>query len=156
MDRRKIYIEQENTNTIFDTLSSEDINLELAQNIENLFELREIIKFKANQSFMEKSEKSKSFTIFSSTATLEDRPRSWYLITFVLWFMAYRRKSKGLEFIHHNYILYLIFSKFSINSSISFFIYKIFFYLVVGRISFLWMIFGLNFAENMSNNDVYI
>ncbi len=101
MDRRKIYIEQENTNsnTIYDTLSSEDINLELAQNIENLFELREIIKFKANQSFMEKSEKTKAFTIFSSTSTLEDRPRSWYLITFVIWFMAYRRKSKDLVYI---------------------------------------------------------
>ena len=56
-------------------------------------ELKEIIKFKANQSFMENSEKSKSFTIFSRTATLEDKPRSWYIVSFVLWFMAYRRRS---------------------------------------------------------------
>jgi hypothetical protein len=92
MDRRKILIEKENT--IFDTLNSEEINLELAQNIENLAELREIIKFKANQSFMENTEKSKSFTIFSRTSTLEDKPRSWYIVSFVLWFMLYRRRSE--------------------------------------------------------------
>lgn len=92
MDRRKILVEQENT--IFDTLNCDEINLELAQNIENLYELREIIKFKANQSFMENSEKSKSFTIFSRTATLEDKPRSWYIISFVVWFMCYRRRRK--------------------------------------------------------------
>lgn len=94
MDRRKILIEKDNT--IYDTLNSEDLNLELAQNIEHLFELKEIIKYKANQTFMESSEKTKSFTIFSRTVTLEDKPRSWYIISFFLWFFMYRRKSKEI------------------------------------------------------------
>lgn len=92
MDRRKILIEKENT--IYETLNSEDINLELAQNIEYLHELKEIIKYKANQSFVEANEKNKAFTIFSRTITLEDKPRSWYIISFFVWFFMYRRKSK--------------------------------------------------------------
>ena len=90
MDRRKILIEKENT--IYDTLNSEDLNLELAQNIEHLFALKEIIKYKANQTFMETTEKNKSITIFSRTVSLEDKPRSWYIISFFLWFFLYRRK----------------------------------------------------------------
>jgi hypothetical protein len=56
MDRRKIQIEKENT--IYETLNSEELNLELAQNIEHLFELKEIIKYKANQTFIETAEKN--------------------------------------------------------------------------------------------------
>ncbi len=92
MDRRKILEEKEKT--IYETLNSDDLNLELAQNIEHLLELKEIIKFKANQSFVETNEKNKSFTIFSRTISLEDKPRSWYIISFFVWWFLYKRKGK--------------------------------------------------------------
>ena len=57
MDRRKILIEKENT--IYETLNSDDLNLELAQNIEHIFELKEIIKYKANQTFIESTDNTK-------------------------------------------------------------------------------------------------
>ena len=51
MDRRKISIEK--NKSFLETLNSDDLNLELAANIENMLNLRELIKMKARQVYQE-------------------------------------------------------------------------------------------------------
>lgn len=57
MDRRKILREQQNS--LYEALNSEELNLELANNIENLLNLKDIILTGAYQSYHETAEKRK-------------------------------------------------------------------------------------------------
>jgi hypothetical protein len=88
MDRRKISIEKHKS--FFDTLNSDELNLELAANIENMLNLREIIKMKARQTFDERREKNKIFTFYKAHQSLEDNPKTIYVVSLVLWMLLYR------------------------------------------------------------------
>lgn len=88
MDRRKIKIDTQST--IFDSLDSDEVNLELAQNIETMIELKDIIKSKAVQSFEEQANKDRILTFFKSQQHLEDNPRSVYVLGTVGWLLMYR------------------------------------------------------------------
>ncbi len=88
MDRRKISIEK--NKSFLETLNSDDLNLELAANIENMLNLRELIKMKARQVYQERREKSKIFTFHKSHQSLDDNPRSIYVISLTVWFLMYR------------------------------------------------------------------
>jgi hypothetical protein len=88
MDRRKIKVEKDRS--FFEALNSDELNLELADNIESLFNLREIIKMKARQTFDENREKSRIFTFFKSHQSLEDNPKTIYVFSITLWALFYR------------------------------------------------------------------
>jgi hypothetical protein len=88
MDRRKISIEK--NKSFYETLNSDELNLELAANIENMLNLREIIKMKAREDYQQIRERKKIFTFHKSHQSLDDNPRSIYVISLTLWFLLYR------------------------------------------------------------------
>lgn len=88
MDRRKISIEK--NKSFYESLNSDDLNLELAGNIENMLNLRELIKMKARQEYQERREKSRIFTFHKAHQSLDDNPRAIYVISLTLWFLLYR------------------------------------------------------------------
>ena len=91
MDRRQLELGKDNY--LFNALNSDDLNLELANNIEIMTELRELIKVKAVQSYSEQNENKRIFTMFSHQKHLEDNPRAIYILGFVVWFLAFKKGS---------------------------------------------------------------
>jgi hypothetical protein len=88
MDRRKISVEK--NKSFYESLNTDELNLELAANLEHMLNLREIIKMKARQDYLERREKSKIFTFHKSHQSLDDNPRAIYVISLTLWFLLYR------------------------------------------------------------------
>lgn len=88
MDRRKIY--NETNKTIYDALNTDEINLEIANNLENMSDLKEIIKLKAMQTFEEKKAANRWFTIYKSHEGLEDNPRFVYVVGIAIWYIGKR------------------------------------------------------------------
>lgn len=93
MDRRQF--EFQSDDTLYEALNTNELNLELANNIEIMTELRDVIKAKAVQSYEEQNENKRIFTIFSHQKHLEDNPRAVYVIGFVVWLLAFKKGSKS-------------------------------------------------------------
>lgn len=89
MDRRKIYLEKEKT--LYETLNTDELNLEIAKNIEIMLDLKEIIDVKAQQLYKESRERNKIFTFSRHSESLDDKPKLLYVIACFAWLMAYRR-----------------------------------------------------------------
>ena len=93
MDRRKIYLDKQET--FYDTMNTNDLNLEIAKNIELIVDMKEIIKMKAFQSYEEKKENKKVLTLSTKNTSLDDRPKLLYIVSFLVWFIMYRNKTLG-------------------------------------------------------------
>ena len=93
MDRRKIYLDKQET--FYDTMNAKELNLEIAKNIELVVDLKEIIKMKAFQTYEEKKENKKIFTLSTKNSNLDDRPKLLYIVSFLVWFIMYRNKILG-------------------------------------------------------------
>jgi hypothetical protein len=89
MDRRKIYLE--NQQTFYESLNNRDLNLEIAKNIEHLTDMREVIRIKAIQTYEEARENRKIFTISTNKESLDDKPKLIYIIFLAGWYLLYRR-----------------------------------------------------------------
>lgn len=103
MDRRKIEVEK--GKVLYDALGSDELNLELANNLENLFELREVVKMKARQHFQEQQDKKRIFTFVKGADSLETTPKFAYTFTLVGWFILYQTKR-----VNKMSLLYALFS----------------------------------------------
>jgi hypothetical protein len=88
MDKRKIIVEK--GNTFYDTLNSDDLNLEIANNLENIFSLREIIKMKARQMYLDNKETKRVITFFQPAKSLDDNPKYIYIFGAVGWVILFR------------------------------------------------------------------
>ena len=88
MDKRKIIVEK--GKSFYEYLNSDDLNLELANNVENLLTLREVIKMKARQTFEETKEKNRVFTFFQPAKSLDDSPKWVYIFSGVCWVILYK------------------------------------------------------------------
>lgn len=88
MDRRKIVVEK--GKTFYESLNSDELNLEIANNLENLLDLREIIKMKARQTYDERKESGKTFTFFKSADNLESNPKYAYIFSLVSWWILFK------------------------------------------------------------------
>jgi hypothetical protein len=88
MDKRKIVVEK--GRTFYESLNSDELNLEIANNLENLFELRELVKLKARQSFDERKNQAKFLNFFKSAKSFESNPKYAYSIPVILWLIVYQ------------------------------------------------------------------
>jgi hypothetical protein len=88
MDKRKILAEK--AQSFYDTLNSDELNLELAENIENINGLKEIIKLKARETFEQNKDKNRVFTFFQPARSIDDKPKYLYIIAGVGWLILYR------------------------------------------------------------------
>lgn len=88
MDKRQILAEK--GNTFYESLNSDDLNLELANNLENIFSLREVIKMKARHMYEENKESSRVLTFFQPAKSLEDNPKYIYIFAGVGWVILYK------------------------------------------------------------------
>jgi hypothetical protein len=88
MDKRKILAEK--AQTFYNTLNSDELNLELAENLENIYGLREIIKLKARETFEEKKETNRILTFFQPAKSIDDKPKYVYIFAGVGWVVLYK------------------------------------------------------------------
>lgn len=88
MDRRKILLEK--SQTFYDSLNSDELNLEIAKNLENIHELRELIMMKAREDFKKKQEQNNVFYFFKPANSIDFKPKSVYIFGFVAWYLAYK------------------------------------------------------------------
>ena len=88
MDRRKILIEK--SQSFYDSLDSDELNLEMAENIENMSVLKEIIMVKAREEYREKRERNKILHFFQPANSIEVKPKAVYVFGSVAWYIAYK------------------------------------------------------------------
>lgn len=89
MDKRKLIKQTEIS--IADQINTRMVNLEVANTIENMEDLKTIVQAKANQSYYQACEESKIFTHYTRHYSLEEKPKSLYLISVGLWIILYKK-----------------------------------------------------------------
>ena len=89
MDKRKLIKQTEIS--IADQINTSMVNLEVANTIENMEDLKTIVQAKANQQYYQTKEASKFFTHYTRHYSLEEKPKTMYLLSVGVWLLLYKK-----------------------------------------------------------------
>lgn len=104
MDIRKVLTSTEEN--FSSNLTKQELNLDIAQNIENMINLEDLIKTKANITYKQNLERNQFWTIFSTQQNLTDKPKTVLVVSLVGWVILWRKNIASK--IHLVYVLFLV------------------------------------------------
>lgn len=107
MDKKAIILDKQES--LKKSLNTKNLNLEIAQNIENTLELSKIIKSKANANFLEKVNKGYLSSILKKPNNIDGVYKLNFYIIMGLWYLLYRNGYAGLTTLFVVYMSYRIY-----------------------------------------------